>query len=163
VRFLVRSECKDGGFPLNFAQKTCTSDPDSTAMDTQALLAAGRPIAAARGLHWLARVQRSNGGFASSASAAPNANSTGLAGEALAAGRWLQRAALAKKFLLSLQVGCSAKPSHRGAIAFDKTGFAQSTAVGATAQGILGIADVGLSKLSSRGARSGAPHLECSS
>lgn len=163
VRFLVRSECRDGGFPLDFAQKTCVSDPDSTAMDVQALLAAGRPIAAARGLHWLARAQRPGGGFASSASVAPNANSTGLAGEALAAGRWVHRAALAKKFLLGLQVGCSAKPSHRGAIAFDKTGFAQSTAVTATAQGILGIADIGLSKLSSRGARSGAPRLECSS
>lgn len=163
VRFLVSSECKDGGFPLNFAQKTCASDPDSTAMDIQALLAAGRPAAAARGLHWLARVQRQDGGFATSAGAAPNANSTGLAGEALAAGHWLHRAALAKKFLLGLQVGCSAKPSRRGAIAFDKTGFSRSTAIGATAQGILGIADIGLSKLSLAGARSGAPRLGCSS
>lgn len=163
VRFLIRSECKDGGFPLNFAQKTCTSDPDSTAMDVQALLAAGQPAPAARGLHWLARAQRRNGGFATSASAAPNANSTGLAGEALAVGHWPHRAALARKFLLSLQVGCSAKPARRGAIAFDKTGFVHSTAVSATPQGILGIADIGLSKLSSRGARSGAPRLGCSS
>jgi hypothetical protein len=163
VNFLIGSECANGGFPLYFAQKTCVADPDATGMDVQALLAAGRTIAAERGLRWLARVQRSNGGFATSASAAPNANSTGLAGEALADGGWLRRAALARNFLLSLQVGCAGKPSQRGAIAYDKTGFAQSTAVDATAQGVLGIADVPLAKLSSRGARSGAPTLECSS
>ncbi len=163
VNFLVRSECRDGGFPLNFAQKTCASDPDATAMDVQALQAAGRAIAAARGLHWLARAQRANGGFATSARSAPNANTSGLAGEALAAAHWLHRAALAKKFLLSLRVGCSAKANRRGAIAFDKTGFAQSTAVSATAQGILGLADIGLTKLSTHGARAGAPHLACAS
>jgi hypothetical protein len=163
VNFLARSECKDGGFPLNFAQKTCVSDPDATGMDVQALLAAGRKIAAARGLHWLAKAQRSDGGFATSAKAAPNANSTGLAGEALSAGNWAHRAALAAKFLVGLQVGCSAPASNRGAIEFDSTGFKSSTAVGATAQGILGIADVPLWKLSSHGAKSGAPRLGCSS
>lgn len=163
VGFLARSECKNGGFPLNFAQKTCVSDPDATGMDVQALLAAGRTIAAARGLNWLAKTQRSDGGFASSASEAPNANSTGLAGEALAAGHWTRRAALAGKFLLGLQVGCSAAASHRGAIAFDATGFKPSTAVTATPQGILGLADVPMWKLTTHGAKSGAPRLGCSS
>jgi hypothetical protein len=163
VSFLVRSECKDGGFPLDFAQKTCVSDPDATGMDVQALLAAGRTIAAGRGLRWLAKAQRSDGGFASSATAAPNANSTGLAGQALAAGGWTHRAALAAKFLLGLQVGCSAPVSHRGAIAFDATGFKPSTAVTATPQAILGLADVPMWKLSTRGAKSGAPRLGCGS
>jgi hypothetical protein len=163
IRFLIASECEDGGFPLDFAQKTCVSDPDSTAMDVQALLSVGRTVAAGRGLRWLAKAQRSDGGFATSAKAAPNANSTGLAGEALAAGGWTHRAALASKFLLALQLGCSAPASRRGAIAFDATGFKPSTAVGATAQGILGIADVPLWKLSSRGAKSGAPRLGCAS
>ncbi len=163
IRFLISSECKDGGFPLEFAQKTCVSDPDSTAMDVQALLSIGRTVAAARGLRWLAKAQRSNGGFASSAKAAPNANSTGLAGEALAAGKWTHRAALASKFLLGLQVGCSAAASRRGAIAFDATGFKASSAIEATAQGILGIADVPLWKLSIHGAKSGAPRLGCAS
>ncbi len=163
VGFLVRSECKNGGFPLNFAQKTCVSDPDATGMVVQALLAAGRKIAASRGLHWLAKAQHSDGGFAASATAAPNANSTGLAGDALAAGHWTHRAALAAKFLLGLQVGCSAPAKRRGAIAFDATGFKASTAVSATAQGILGIADVPLWKLSSHGASSGAPRLGCAS
>jgi hypothetical protein len=163
ISFLIKSECKNGGFPLNFAQKTCVSDPDSTAMDVQALLSIRRTVAAARGLHWLAKVQRADGGFAASGAAAPNANSTGLAGEALAAGGWAHRAALAAKFLLGLQVGCSAPASRRGALAFDSSGFKASTAVDATAQGILGLADVPLWLLSSHGAKSGAPRLRCSS
>jgi hypothetical protein len=163
VNFLVRSECQDGGFPLNFAQKTCVSETDATGMDVQALLAAGRKLAAQRGLRWLAKVQRANGGFSASASAAPNANSTGLAGEALAAGGWPRLAKRAGNFLLSLQVGCSGKASERGAIAFDQTGFAKSTAADATAQGLLGVADVGLAALSSHGAHSGAPRLGCAS
>jgi hypothetical protein len=163
VSFLIGSECQDGGFPLYFAQKTCVSDPDATGMDVQALLAAGRPVAAQRGLRWLAKAQRADGGFAASASAAPNANSTGLAGEALAAGKWRHRAGLAASFLLGLQVGCSGKASERGAIAYDKTGFAASTAPDATAQGLLGVEDAGLATLSAHGAKSGAPHLGCAS
>ncbi|HET9896306.1 MAG TPA: hypothetical protein VFQ44_15370 [Streptosporangiaceae bacterium] len=163
VNFLVSSECKDGGFPLDFAQKKCVSDPDSTGMDVQALLAAGRRLAAQRGLHWLARAQLPGGGFVSEAGAAPNANSTGLAGDAFAAGRWTRRAARASRFLLSLQVGCSGRVTRRGAIAFDKTGFAHRTAVSATAQGLLGIADVGLAVLSAHGSHPGAPRLACGS
>lgn len=163
VRFLVSTECENGGFPLDFAQKKCVSDPDSTAMDVQALLAAGRDLAAQRGLHWLARAQRSGGGFVSEAGAAPNANSTGLAGDAFAAGKWTARAALARKFLLSLQVGCSGRVGRRGAIAFDDTGFAHTTAVSATAQGLLGVADVGLASVSAHGEHPGAPTLACAS
>jgi hypothetical protein len=163
VRFLARSECGNGGFPVDFGQKTCASDPDATAMAVQALLAAGRGTVAKRGLGWLARVQRANGGFSTAPGAAPNANSTGLAGEAFAAGRWFRRAARARNFLLSLQVGCSAKAADRGALAYDKTGFKRSTAISATAQGILGLADVGLASLASRGSSRATPHLSCTS
>jgi hypothetical protein len=161
VNFLISSECKNGGYPLDFGQKTCADDVDATAMDVQALLAAGRCAAAVRGLRWLARVQQSDGGFYETPGTPVNANSTGLAGEAFAAGRWFHHAALARKFLLSLQVGCSAKPSERGAIAYDSTGFAESTAIDATAQGILGLADVSLASLSSRGSANGDPRLAC--
>ncbi len=162
VRFLVASECKNGGFPLNFAQKTCVADTDSTALDAQALLAAGWKGAARRGLTWLAQQQRRNGGFLATGGKLPNANTTGLAGAALADGKWVRRAALARKFLLSLQVGCSAPVSKRGAIAFDSSGFAASTAIDATAQGLLGVADISLARLSAHGAHTGAPHLACS-
>lgn len=160
--FLISSECRNGGFPLDFGKKTCTSDTDATAMDVQALLATGHPAAATRGVKWLEHVQRRNGGFLATGGKVANANSTGLAGEALAVAKRFKRAAHARKFLLSLQAGCSAKAWQQGGIAFDSTGFARSTAIGATAQGILGIADIGLARLSSRGSRDGAPHLACS-
>jgi hypothetical protein len=161
VKFLLSSECKNGGFPLYFAQKTCVSDTDSTAMDVQALLAAGRDSAAVRGLTWLARVQHRNGGLDAAGGATQNANTTGLAGEAFAAGKWHANAASARRFLLSLQVGCSAKAAERGAIAYDRSGFDESTAVDATAQGLLGVADVPLLTLSSRGSLNNDPRLAC--
>ena len=163
VSFLAGTECSDGGFPLAFGQKTCTSDPDATALDVQALLAAGRPGPARRGLGWLASVQRRDGGFASPPSTLSNANSTGLAGEALAVGGWSRNAARARAFLTSVQAGCAGKPAHRGALAFTDQGFRAATATRATAQGILGLADVGLARLSARGSQPGDPHLACSS
>lgn len=163
VQFLAGTECRNGGFPLYFAQKTCSSYPDATAMDVQAFLAAGWKGRAQAGLRWLASVQRRKGGFITATGAAPNANSTGLSGEALAAGGWSRRAALAKEFLRSLQVGCSGKAANRGAIAFDTTGFHLSTAVSGTAQGILGVADVSLATVSSRGSSPSASQLACAS
>jgi hypothetical protein len=73
----------------------------------------------------------------------------------------LRRAAFARKFLLSLQVGCAGKTSAQGAIAYDSTGYVRTTAIDATAQGILGLADVSLAKVSSRGAHRGDPRLAC--
>jgi hypothetical protein len=162
VNFLAASECKNGGFPLNFGQTTCGSDPDATAMAVQALLASGRPGVAVRGLRWLASVQQRNGGFAASGATAANSNTTGLVGEAFAAGRWFGRAHRARQFLLSVQVGCTAKV-NRGALAYQKAGFKRTTAISATAQGILGLADVSLAKLTARGASDVAPHLRCAS
>jgi hypothetical protein len=163
VSFLAGTECSDGGFPLDFGQKTCTSDPDATALDVQALLAAGRPGPARRGLSWLASVQRSDGGFASPPSTLSNANSTGVAGEAFAVGGWSRNAARARAFLIRVQVGCAGKPARRGALAFTDQGFRAATATRATAQGILGLADIGLARLSARGSQPGDPHLACSS
>jgi hypothetical protein len=164
VSFLVSTECGNGGFPLDFGQKTCTSDPDATAMAVQALIMAGRPGPAQHGLRWLASVQKSSGGFVSAPGAAANANSTGLAGEAFSAGKWPARAGRAKRFLLGLQVsGCARAKANRGALAFDKTGFKASTAVSATAQGILGLADVRLGKLTAFGSSTATPRLGCGS
>lgn len=161
VSFLAGTECRNGGFPVDFGQKTCTSDPDATALDVQALLAAGRPGPARQGLSWLASVQRRDGGFASPPSTLSNTNSTGLAGEAFAVGGRFRNAARARGFLTSVQVGCAGKPAHRGALAFTDRGFRAATATRATAQGILGLADVGLARLSARGSQPGDPHLAC--
>jgi hypothetical protein len=163
VSFLASSECADGGFPLNFGEKKCVSYPDATAMDAQALLAAGQSAPAERGLQWLASVQQADGGFIAPPGKLPNSNSTGLAGQALAAGRWFPQAASARAFLLSVQVGCSGKRANQGAIAYNANGFRTSTAAFATAQGILGLAGVPLARLSIQGARPGAPHLACPS
>jgi hypothetical protein len=163
VSFLISSECKNGGYPLDFAQKTCVSDTDATALAAQALLAAGQRAAAVRGLNWLVSVQKRNGGLDAAGGTRPNANTTGLAGEAFAAAGWKYHPELAAKFLTSLQVGCSAPVARRGALKYDSTGFAESTAVDATAQGILGLADISLAKLSARGSGNGTPRLACSS
>jgi hypothetical protein len=161
VKFLVSSECKNGGYPLDFAQKTCVSDTDATAMDVQALLAAGQHAAAERGLFWLASVQKRNGGFDAAGETSPNANTTGLAGEAYAASGWKWHAAQAEKFLTSLQVGCSAPSAEQGALAYSSSGYAAGTAVDATAQGILGLAGISLAKLSASGSSSRTPLLAC--
>jgi hypothetical protein len=161
VSFLISSECKNGGYPLDFAQKTCVSDTDATALAAQALLAAGQRAAAVRGLNWLVSVQKRNGGLDAAGGTRPNANTTGLAGEAFAAAGWKYHPELAAKFLTSLQVGCSAPVAQRGALKYDSTGFAKSTAVDATAQGILGLADISLAKLSASGSSSGTPRLAC--
>ncbi len=161
VSFLMSSECKDGGYPLDFAAKTCVSDPDSTALDVQALLAAGQRAAAIRGVAWLARAQKSSGGIDAAGGTRPNANTTGLAGEAFAAAGWPHEEALAAKFLHGLQRTCSAPPAQRGALPYDSTGFAKKTAVDATAQGILGLADIGLAKLSASGSSIITPKLPC--
>jgi hypothetical protein len=161
ANFLVAAECKNGGFPLNFGEKTCASDTDSTALAAQALLASGHKPAALRGLAWLARQQHGGGGVNATGGKVPNANTTGLAGEAFAAAGQDHRAALAGNFLRRLQLGCKATLVRRGAIPFDSTGFAKSTATDATAQGILGLSDISLAKISSRGSSSGAPQLSC--
>lgn len=163
VAYLAHSECANGGFPLDFAQKACVSDTDATAMDIQALLAAGSHGPAVRGLRWLARTKAADGGLVGAGGGtAPNADSTGLAGEAFAAAGWTHQAALARRFLLKLQVGCSAPARQRGAIDYHEGHFAIATAVEATAQGELGIADIGLASLTSRGAVSDDPRLVCS-
>ena len=122
VSFLISSECKNGGYPLDFAQKTCVSDTDATALAAQALLAAGQRAAAVRGLNWLVSVQKRNGGLDAAGGTRPNANTTGLAGEAFAAAGWKYHPELAAKFLTSLQLGCSAPSAERGAGGFGHSG-----------------------------------------
>jgi hypothetical protein len=169
--YLAASRCPDGGFPLQFEQPTCSSEVDATAFAVQALIAVGRYADAAAGVNWLKSKQAADGSFADFAGVV-NANSTGLAAQALlVAGRpfaWLK----ARTFLLSLQVGCSGQPSNRGAIAYTTDGFDQSTAPRATAQAVPGLAAAGLANLTAvaslgdkstvaAGSRPAAPVLAC--
>lgn len=162
VDFLVASQCADGGFPLLFAQPTCTSDVDSTAMVVQALLAVHRFAPAAGALHWLVDVQLPSGGFAAgTGTGTPNANSTGLAAAALAVGLHPVAFLKARSFLTGLQVGCTGPPADRGAVAYDTSGFDPGTAPRATAQAILGLTGTSLGRLQAFGAEPEAPKLAC--
>jgi hypothetical protein len=152
--YLAASRCADGGFPVRFEQPTCDSEVDATAFAVQALIAVGRFADAAPGVRWLVSRQAADGSFADDAGLA-NANSTGLAAQALlAAGRpfaWVR----ARTFLLGLQVGCPS--ADRGAIAFTAAGFDPSTAPRATAQAVPGLTVLGLANLTAAGSRSAVP------
>ncbi|MTK04440.1 peptidase [Micromonospora sp. CP22] len=158
--WLAGTRCPDGGYPLLPAQPVCVSDVDVTAVAVQALRAAGRKADAAAGLHWLLSVQRADGGFTNAGGVA-NANSTGLAAQALRDGgrplAWLR----ARVFLADLQVGCAAPVADRGAVDFDGGVFDPGTAPRATAQAVLGLAGTGYARLSTVTATAGAPTLPC--
>ncbi|GAA2372186.1 hypothetical protein Cme02nite_00390 [Catellatospora methionotrophica] len=157
VSYLAGEACADGGFPVYFDQPTCVSDVDATAVAVQALRAAGHPTPAA--LSWLVDQQQPDGGFAGTG--AVNANSTGLAAQALHSSGRLLAAAKARVFLRGLQQDCAAPTAQRGAIAYTAGGFDPATAVRATAQGALGLAGVGYAQLSAAGSALAAPTLLC--
>ena len=162
VTFLAGQQCADGGFPTDFGAQPCVGDTDATALVTQALRSARRTAAAARGVAWLASKQQSGGGFAAlDGTGTPNANSTGVAGQALADAGRVVPAVRAGVFLARLQVRCSGPVADRGAIPFDGSGFDPATAPRATAQAVLGLTGVGLSRLSATGSKPAAPVLAC--
>jgi hypothetical protein len=164
--YLMSLRCPDGGWPLDLASTPakCDSQVDTTAYVVQALLAAGRTDAAGEGLDWLVSKQKSNGGFGDEADnpSGLNANSTGVAAQALRAGGRTASANAAATFLLSLRVGCDGPAEQRGAFAFDASGFNAGTAVRGTAQAILGLGGASLAKLSLSDSQADAPALDCS-
>ena len=88
--YLAGSECDAGGFPLDFEKPTCTPDTDATAVVAQALAAPrARPRPpGARSTGCSTSRGRTARSAAAPAPRAPNANSTGVAAQALsAAGR----------------------------------------------------------------------------
>ncbi|WP_433273949.1 peptidase [Actinosynnema sp. CS-041913] len=164
VTFLAGSACPDGGFPLQFAQATCTSQVDATAMAVQALLAAGRTADAADGVAWLAGRQLADGGFPDNGlpgdkGTTSNANSTGLAAQALRVGGRDDVADRAVAYLTKLQVGCAGAAT--GAINYDAGDFQPGNAIRATSQAILGLTGVSLADISSAGDKPAAPVLDC--
>jgi hypothetical protein len=91
-------------------------------MAVRALLAAGRSDPAARALTWLEQQQTVSGGLAGSPPTdVVNANSTGLALAALAAGHRTEAAGRAADYLRSLQLGCSVPASVRGAVSYSES------------------------------------------
>lgn len=135
IDFLLAQQCPNGGFRLFYSGSDgCASDidadPDSTAVAVQALLAAprtaARTTAMSRAISWLASVQDpTTGGWAGSGpTATVNANSTGLAVQALrAAGHhapadrgaaWIRD----RLQLTSTLVAGTPASGHAGAIAY---------------------------------------------
>ena len=187
VDFLIRQQCAAGGFRLSpdtFGTPSATCDestnavldPDSTSMAVQALLtaaeagAAGAAGAAAKGADWLVKVQRADGSFGGSGpTEASNTNSTGLAGQALAAAGRREAADRAAAYVVAHQLtiaNAGKATGETGAIAYNTEGLttAQSSGVAdnqrdqwrrATAQALLALAQVPFGKLGGDGSGPG--------
>ncbi len=163
IDLLLLSQCADGGFALELEPAGCESGVDTSAYALQALVAAGRPSDGGevdRVVAYLEDVQSDDGGFGTAAGESSNANSTGLAVQALRVASRSDPADLGVGFLASLQVDCDAS-TDRGAVAFDASGFDAGTATRATAQALLGLAGVGYLDLSAATASSELPRFDC--
>ncbi|MBO4210793.1 prenyltransferase/squalene oxidase repeat-containing protein, partial [Micromonospora echinofusca] len=179
VDFLVRQQCAAGGFrlypdvagapsPSCDAQPDAPLDVDTTAMAVQALLAAatdgsaGAADAARRGADWLTAQQHTDGSFGGSGpTTGANANSTGLAGQALRAAGRTAPADRADAALVALQVtaaGGGAAGADAGAVAYSTEALTAALADGisdagrdqwrrATSQALLGLAGVPLGRI----------------
>jgi hypothetical protein len=187
VAWLTAQQCADADDPAHGSfgwTAGCGSpDPDATAMAIQGLLAGGLeptsgPVAGAAA--WLAAAQAASGGFPSSWGAA-NANTTGLAGLALAlAGGHDQATAAAAGYVGALQLTCAAlaiadtplTEDSIGAIAFDQAGFDAAVADGiddlnadqfrrATSQAVFALDAPGLVALTLEGAAAALPSASC--
>ena len=161
VSFLLDQQCPGGGFRLYYFgyvtsydpfetenSLTCTdpatADVDATALALQALLAVpatpATEAAAAAAVQFLLVAQQSSGGYL--ADGVVNANSTGLAAQALRTAGETEAADVAAGFVASLQ---SAECVEFGAIAYDAVAFSvgvdadRSQWIRASAQGVMGL------------------------
>jgi hypothetical protein len=160
VAYLIGQQCPNGGFPETFGAATCTATVDASGFAVQALAQVGTPkakAAAAAGGAWLARHQHANGSFTGNGSR--NANSTGVAAQALTAVDRAARAAKARHFLRTLQVRCGGKPAHRGKVRYDRSGGGD--AVRATSQAVPALARATLADIRADGAARRLPTLAC--
>ncbi|WP_419996955.1 hypothetical protein [Streptomyces boninensis] len=182
VDFLIDQQCSAGGFrlyPYAFGGSAVTGDcdaengkavidPDSTGMAVHALIAAadagvpGAQAAADKGAKWLRQKQAANGSFGGSGpTAAANTNSTGLAGQALAAAGHQAEADKAADWVAGHQLteanGGKAK-AEAGAIAYNNDSLTSAQSDGiedfqrdqwrrATPQALLALAQVPLGKI----------------
>ena len=164
VDVLLAQQCVDGGFRGTLGGTTCTSDPDATAFAAQALIAAGSDAAAAEALDALAAEQRTDGGF-ESADGIANANTTGVAAQAFAAGGRAGELADAQAFLVSLQYGCTSPAALRGGIAFSASTRSATAPTDsdlrATPQATLGLTGQSLLSVTAEGAASGTTSTPC--
>ena len=125
IDFLLAQQCPGGGFRTSYdatapaaSTRGCASDteadPDGTAIALDVLLtqpaAPGVPAATAKAIAKLVALQDAGGGFASSAGTL-NANTSGLAGQALRTAGLTTLADKAAAFVASLQVTAPVAPT----------------------------------------------------
>jgi hypothetical protein len=179
VTYLQKQQCSRGYFrTFETAGKSCnraagTADADATSLAIQALVAArrsGAPIAhnaVRRAARWLVSKQRANGGFGGGGvTSAENANSTGLAAQALVATHHLSARAKAAAYVARLQITrarAGRGPGRRdiGAIAYNRSALRAALGAGvtgntrdqfrrSTAQGIYAFVSIPFSRLRAR-------------
>ncbi|MFJ6380463.1 prenyltransferase/squalene oxidase repeat-containing protein [Kitasatospora sp. NPDC092039] len=128
VGWLTGQQCEDGGWPsYRAAGAACdpkTEDSNATAVAVQALVAlGGHQEAVDKGVAWLRANQNADGSWAYNPGSPGDANSTGLAVNALFAAR-TDPAGVAKAGrsafdgLALFQLGCAAPADQRGAFAY---------------------------------------------
>jgi hypothetical protein len=153
VDFLVSVQCADGGFVSDLSALPCaTGEVDTTALAVQALALVGRDAATDAATAYLIGQQAGDGSFAAPGFGNPpvttaNANSTGLAAQALRVLGSGDAADDAVGWLLGRQIGADGPQEQQGAFAFDATGFDPANATRATTQAILGVAGIGFAAL----------------
>ncbi|MBA2388793.1 MAG: LPXTG cell wall anchor domain-containing protein [Geodermatophilaceae bacterium] len=170
--FLAGQQCADGGpqdgnVPLTLGADACAAEAasvDTTSFAVQALRAIDFGQSVDPALDFLLRSQDDDGGF--SDLGVTNANSTGLAAQALGPGERDDEAVeAAVQWLLSRQLGCATPPEQQGAVAFtdgpDGTPVFDDRAARATVQAVPGIVGVGLSDVDAAGSSAAAPRLDC--
>jgi len=181
--WMTRQQCTDPSSAnqgsYGWSPDCSAPDVDSTAMVVQALRSASVPAddpAIATSEQWLASQQDATGGFSSFGVA--NANSTGLAAQALQTNT--EAAADAAGFIGALQVTCEAlgtgdasvAPTDLGAIAYDRAGFDSALTDGlqpgtaaqflrASVQAVLGLGGPQFASLSVTGMDRGLPVPAC--
>lgn len=156
VSYLLKQQCSSGYFRLYFpaagqpqtcdaGSKATTSvpDPDATSSALLSLQSLSKQTAKVKkaekkAVRWLRKHQAKNGSFVGgSSTATPNTNSTGLAASALAGAGACKQARKAATWIEKLQVtkkqAKGSLSSAKGAIAYDKAGFAAAKSSGITA------------------------------
>lgn len=174
VDWLTGQQCADGGWPTFDAApaKGCTpttEDSNATAAAVQALVAlGGHDAAVAKAVTWFRTVQNKDGGWSYNPGAPSDANSTGLAVNALLATK-ADPATVTKDGrsavdgLHALQLGCSAAKADQGAFAFqpDKAGKLVANDL-ASAQAALAAGSGFLPVAAGSGSAAPAPSAGCS-
>ncbi len=165
VKWLLRQQCANGRFPSysDLAGKCGVGEGDSTAVATIALKRVGERSAARAALGWLLKQQTPSGGWEFNTGFGPNANTTGLAVQAMIAMNvkpsTVKTDHSGPQFLRSLQLRCSAPVASRGALDYQAQDPLAANDY-ATAQATQALAGTSL-PVEPSAVRKGLPSLTC--